>query len=341
MRYIFLLSQEDLKLAKEEVLSLFNIKKSKQVDNLLFVDLPCIKEAKRLAFTKKVYQYLFEATTPELFKKILAYKWREVYKDNFAVRVHNRRRSNKDFSERNLASYIWNSLKNPKVNLKNPKTKIEFFVIKNEIYAAKQVMEIKGGFEERKAHKRPELHPTALNPKLARGMINLVGADKEIMDPFCGAGGILIEAGLMNLKAVGYDLYKEMLKKAKKNLDFYNIKNYDLFNKDALRIRKQYDFVVTDIPYGLNTSIWIRKGSINQKISLKQTNKIQKKKNLEDFYLKFLMNLKKITRKKAAVIVPHYVDYKNLIKKAGFKIEKEFSQFIHRSLTRKIVIIAL
>ncbi len=161
-----------------------------------------------------------------------------------------------------------------------------------------------------------------------------------MMDPFCGAGGILIEAALIGIKPIGYDLYNIMLKKAKVNLDYYKIKNYKLINEDALNIKIKYDYIITDLPYGLNTSIWIKKGNKNGKISLKQTDKKEKIKNLENFYLKFLKNLKKIMKKRAVVIFPHYVDYKKLIKKANLKLEKEFSQFVHRSLTRRIMILS-
>jgi tRNA (guanine10-N2)-dimethyltransferase len=336
MKYIFLLSKEDLRLAKEEVLSLFNIKKHKLVNNLLFLDLENIKLANRLAYTRRIYQFLFETEKKDIIIEIKKYNWMSIYKKDFCVKIHNKGR----LEEKKLASYIWNKLDKPKVNLKKSKTPIEFFIDKNKVYAAKLINDLKQGFEARKAHKRPELHPTALHPKLARALINLSGARKEIMDPFCGMGGILIEAGLIGLKPIGYDLYKIMLEKAKTNLDYYKIKNYKLINEDALKIKNKYNYIVTDIPYGLNTSIWIRKGNKNKKISLKQTNKKQRIENLEDFYLKFLKNLKKTTKKKAVVIFPHYVNYKKLIKKSKFKIEKEFSQFIHRSLTRKIVVLA-
>ena len=75
---------------------------------------------------------------------------------------------------------------------------------------------------ERKAHLRPELQPTSLHPRLARALINLTGIRKGILlEPFCGAGGILLEAGLMGIKTVGYDIDKIVLKKCKINLNFY------------------------------------------------------------------------------------------------------------------------
>jgi tRNA (guanine10-N2)-dimethyltransferase len=278
---------------------------------------------------------LFETDKKELVKKVKGFDWQSIYKHNFCIRVHNG-----DLKEAKLASYIWRKLRNPKVKLINSKTSIEFFIVKNKVYAARLVKELKHDFELRKAHKRPELHPTALNPKLARALINLCGAEKEIMDPFCGAGGILIEAGLIKLKSTGYDLYDMMIKKAKVNLEYYKLKNYRLIKGDALKIKKKYDYIVTDIPYGLNTSIWVRKGNKNKKIVLKQSDKKQKIENLENFYLRFLKNLKKIMGKKAVIIFPHYVNYKVLVRKAGFKIEKEFSQFIHGSLTRRIVVLS-
>ena len=119
----------------------------------------------------------------------------------------------------------------------------------------------------------------------------------------------------------------------------YKIKGYKLINQDALKIKTRYDYIVSDLPYGLNTSIWVKKGNENKKLSLKQKDKKQRIKNIEEFYLKFLKILKKILKKKAVIIFPNYVNYKSLIKKANLKIEKEFSQFIHGSLTRKIVVL--
>jgi tRNA (guanine10-N2)-dimethyltransferase len=362
MKYAFLLSKEDLKLAKHEVLSLLNTKSLKLIDNLLFLESNNIKSANRLAYTKKVYQLLFETDKKNLINKIKDFNWQNIYKKDFCVKIHKldntptRDKQGREtlnlqskfmassngtnIKEKDLASKIWKTLTKPKVNLKNPKTSIEFFIIDNKIYSVKLVKELKQNFLARKPHKRPELHPTGLHPKLARALINLAGAEKEIMDPFCGVGGILIEAGLMDIKPIGYDLYKIMIDKAKTNLKHFKIKNYKLINEDALKIKKKYNYIVTDPPYGMNTSIWIRKGNKNEKLPINQTNKKQNLKQLEDFYLKFLKVLKKILKKKAVVIFPHYVNYKKLIRKVNLKIEKEFEQYIHGSLTRKIIILS-
>ena len=56
MKYLFLLSKEDLRLAKEEALSLFDKKKAKLVNNLLFLELDNIGLSDRLAYTRKIYK---------------------------------------------------------------------------------------------------------------------------------------------------------------------------------------------------------------------------------------------------------------------------------------------
>ncbi len=91
------------------------------------------------------------------------------------------------------------------------------------------------------------------------------------------------------------------------------------------------------IPYGMNTTIWVKENDVKKKVNLKKNDAIRIT-NLEKFYLAFLKNFR-IISKKVVIIFPHYVDYRKLCKKAGFKIEKEFSSYIHRSLTRKILVL--
>ena len=89
--------------------------------------------------------------------------------------------------------------------------------------------------------------------------MNLSGVCKGqvLLDPFCGTGGILIEAGLINIKINGSDIEEKMINGCKKNLEYYNIKNYDLYHSDIGEIQKNIkycDVVVTDLPYGKSTT---------------------------------------------------------------------------------------
>ena len=220
---------------------------------------------------------------------------------------------------------------------------VELFIDNGKVYCGLLIWDNTKNFEKRKTHLRPFPRPSSLHPKLARALVNITGAkeNETLIDTFCGTGGFLIEAGLMNIKAVGYDISKNMVKGCKENLRYFKIKSYKIINQNALNINKKFDYAVTDLPYGLNSNVYLQynKKSINKK-SNKINLKINKKdaiKNIEKFYLKFLTKLRKILRKKAVIIFPSYVNWRRILKKANLKIEKEFSIYVHRSLTRKIV----
>lgn len=322
MKTLFLVSKQDIELAKDEVLALAKLKESFLDQNLFIIDKKINAErlSKRLAYTRKIYRLLFYTGWENLLPLIKRFPWKKVYEENFRLRISNmcRKKLPKDYNEKALAGYIWRGVDNPKVRLKDAKTSIELFFTKDAVYCAKLLHKIEGGFEERKAHKRPKLHPTAMHPKLARAMINLTGIKRGvILDPFCGSGGILIETGLMGMQPVGFDIDKNMLARAKMNLDHFNIKEYELKQNDATRFRTNIDYAVTDLPYGLNS----------------------KAEELNNLYTRFLNNLHKRLRKKAAVSFPDFIDYRRIVKKSGFMIEKDYDYYLHKSLSKKIIVI--
>ncbi len=313
MQQIFLLSKQNLELSKQEVLALTDKQEFMLIDNLLILNTN-FKDYKRLAYTKEVYELLFISNPKNLITDIKNFNWQEIYKTNFCLRTHNSK-----IKESKLADLIWNNLKSPKVNLKKPKTEIHLFFIKNKVIATLAKFKNKQKFEKRKPHLRPELHPSSLDPRLARALINITGINKGILlDPFCGSGGILIEAGLMNLRPIGYDTDKIMLKRAEINLKHYKIKDYKLKQQDATKIKTKFNYIVTDLPYSKNT----------------------KKQDLTKLYLNFLKTLKKILKKKAVIGFPDFINHKSLIEKSKLKIEKEFTYYLHKSLTKKIIVLS-
>jgi len=90
----------------------------------------------------------------------------------------------------------------------------------------------------------------------------------------------MLESGLCNVKSVGFDIDKIMLRRAKINLDFFKIKNYKLKLQDATSFVGNFDSIVTDLPYGKNTKIT---------------------SELNDLYLRFLKNLVKNKIKKSVI----------------------------------------
>lgn len=367
MTHIFLLAGDYIKLGIEEVLSLFDFKNYKFFDRLLIVELKNNRNTlnkifRRLALTKSIYKLLFECKVNDIKKYMKNFDWNFVYKDSFCLRINyinhyknsitkksiknetkNNKKSIQKYSEENLAGYIWDSVRHPKVDLSNPKTKIELFIADDKIYCGLLIFENKENFEKRKAHLRPFSHPSSLHPKVARALVNIteIKEQETLLDPFCGTGGFLVEAALMKVKVIGYDISKNMIKGCKENLRYFRIKKDKIINKNALKINKKFDYAVTDLPYGLNSNVYLQ---YNKKSITKNSNKINLKikknnqiKNLEQFYLKFLKTLRKAMKKKAVVIFPSYVNYKRLLKASKFNIEREFSIYVHRSLARNVV----
>lgn len=218
------------------------------------------------------------------------------------------------FQAKDFAVYIWRRLKNPKVDLQNPATHFELFFIGTQVIAGKRLGTIDATtFLKRRPHLRPHAHPGGMQPRLARALVNLTGAHKgTITDPFCGAGGILLEALLMGFKAVGTDFDKQQIERAKKNLG----KKAKLKVADATKIGK-VDYVVTDFPYGLHT----------------------KGKNLPKLYLTFLQKLKKNLKHRAVIVFPDFIKHEAIIKKSKMKVLGEFKNYVHGSLSRTIVVL--
>ncbi len=123
----------------------------------------------------------------------------------------------------------------------------------------------------------------------------------------------------MRFNTVGYDISDKMLLKAEKNLDYFKIKRFRLENRDATHLNNNLDYVVTDLPYGKSSCI---------------------SKDIEVLYEEFLSNLWKILKYKAIVIFPSTVLHKTIINKTEFIVEHEFNVYIHKSLSRNIVLLS-
>lgn len=120
----------------------------------------------------------------------------------------------------------------------------------------------KKAFRNRRAPMRPFFSPVSLDPKLARFMINLsrTRSGDIILDPFCGTGGILIEAGLMGRKVLGNDFSLQMVRGARMNLKYFGIKG-EVTNLpiSELTLQTKIAGIVTDLPYGRSSPLPGRK----------------------------------------------------------------------------------
>ncbi len=107
-----------------------------------------------------------------------------------------------------------------------------------------------------RAAARPFRHPVGIDPVIARVMLNMAGvlAGESVLDPFCGTGSILVEAGMMGARIFGMDSDQRMIKGARRNLVALQPGRAFLVRGNALRsaatFRARFDHVVTDPPYG-------------------------------------------------------------------------------------------
>lgn len=306
--YLFITSKKDPALSKAEIEALYP-KQVKESSEAVFLIQSRNEDYKKLAYTKEVHEILFSTPTKKLFSKIEQWNWQKtIGTTSYAIRSKE--------NEKKIADTIWNTLKKPKVSLKNPNKEIHFFSIKKTVYATLLLWKNPNTFLQRKPHLREEQYPASLDPQLAAAMINLGGSTKgTIVDPFCGTGGILIEGVLSGRKMIGFDKSKWMLEKCKKNLEQYNL-FVPLKQQDATTFQKKCAAIVTELPFGKNTQ----------------------SQDLVKLYTLFLQNAKKST-KTIVVSFPDFIDYKKIVKKTGWKIKYDFAWYLHKSLTKHVVVL--
>ena len=114
--------------------------------------------------------------------------------------------------------------------------KYELIKVNNDWYKVIGVQDIDA--YTRRDQKRParDAKVGMLPPKLAQILINLCGPlepGSTILDPFCGTGVLLQEALLMGYHAYGTDVSDRMIEYSKKNLEYFNFKNFKLAVGDA------------------------------------------------------------------------------------------------------------
>lgn len=110
-------------------------------------------------------------------------------------------------------------------------------------------------FAKRQPTERPFFQPGSMAPALARVCVNLsrIEPGAVLVDPMCGTGGIVLEAGLVGAVPLGVDASKQMVQGTKQNTQAYLDRQPTLVQGDARRLPLAADSVgavVADIPYG-------------------------------------------------------------------------------------------
>ena len=183
-------------------------------------------------------------------------------------------------------------------------------------------------FGARSPTDRPFFQPGSMAPLEARALANIAGArpGATVVDPMCGTGGLLLEAGLVGARVVGGDAQRKMVRGTRENLadgldgteSAIDPGDWDVFRADAARLPiddDAADAVVFDAPYG-------RQSKIAGELAPLVTGALSE----------------------AARIAPRCVlvadrDWKGAAREAGWTVAERFERRVHRSLVRHIHIL--
>ncbi len=235
---------------------------------------------------------------------------------SFAVRCKRFEGMMRDIDSQDVIRKLGKALsKNNDVKLKNPDQ--EVFILMSDrihVYLSEKVID-RNILETRKVGERPFFSPISLHPRYARALINLTGVKKggTVLDPFCGTGGIVIEAAFMGMKAIASDFDPEMIAGTQENMDFYGLELYDQDVLDISEIHDRFgevDAIACDPPYGRSTCT----GG----------------EDIESIYARGMKSIAETLKPGAAagVVLPHPIQSDTL------NLESMFVQKVHGSLSR-------
>ncbi|MEB3816934.1 MAG: RsmD family RNA methyltransferase [Desulfurococcales archaeon] len=182
-------------------------------------------------------------------------------------------------------------------------------------------------FEERKPSKRPFFKPGPLDVRLSRALVNLSRLREEAIfwDPFCGTGGIVLEACLLGAsRCLCGDISPEMSRGSSRNLSHYGMAARSLpYVGDALRAPLAsgiVDSIATDPPYGRSTTLGGR--------------------GRRDIYRGFLVEASERLKRGSYIVfaAPAEEEPHLLAEETGLIVVERHYMYVHGSLTREIVV---
>ena len=280
------------------------------------------EQAQRLAMTQVVLEYLGECdpTIPAFTALLEELAIRST--NTFAGRVkkiHGGCNEHNPSSQREFERLIGDMISGP-VCLNNPDTEYRAILSEDKCYFGKVLFPInRSGYDARNPGKRDFFHPGVMMPRMARTLANIacVQAGDTVLDPFCGTGGILIEAELLGAMGIGSDFDPLMVQGSRQN-----VIQSSLMLADATSLPFQdhsIDSVVTDLPYG--QSVCIKKAD-----------------TMANLYADALDEIGRILKTgRRAVIVTHK-DISEIARK-HMTVLQQHEQRVHKSLTRRVLVL--
>ena len=189
-------------------------------------------------------------------------------------------------------------------------------------------------FTGKKPHRRPFFSPVVIMPKIARVLVNLSGvnaaAEELFFDPFCGTGGILLEAGTVGARIIGADVQEKMVRGARENVEFFGLQG-DFIVSEASEIplrASSIDAIATDLPYGRASLISGSSSPPSRPAFIER---------LHQDAMAEIYRVLKPGRK--AVIVSNSPAFHSRSREHGFRLIEQHTYRVHKSLTRYITVL--
>ncbi len=316
MKCIFELSGEHPELPFAEVETFACIEE--QATQVAIAECPDPEACSKLAMAHTVMEYLGRCDADEASITAMLKALSITTEQTFAARVRKMEDARPEMSQLTLERLIGNNIKGP-VSLDAPETEYRAIITGTKCYFGRVILHIdRGSYQYRNPMRRPFFHPGVMMPITARTLVNLSQAEAgdTIYDPFCGTGGVLLEAKLCGMEIIGSDMDPMMIEGCRKNLS-----DADLFLADATKLPlcdNSIDSVVTDLPYGHSVCIMAE--------------------SMDQLYMDSLREIRRIVKPGGRCVIVTHVDI-HLLAEKEFTVVRKFSQRIHKSLTRQILIL--
>jgi len=287
------------------------------------VDAPDPEAARRLAMTHVVLEYLGECEPTLAAFDTLLQDLSITTTRPFAGRakkVHGGCNEHNPCSQKEFERKIGDRINGP-VSLKNPEVEYRAILSEDKCYFGRVLFTFDRGFafDGRNPGKRDFFHPGVMMPRMARTLVNLAQAREGeiLLDPFCGTGGILIEAELLAMHAIGSDFDPLMVQGSTRNLQ-----GASLMIADATHLPfsdRSIDTVVTDFPYG-------------QSVCIRKTD------TMDRLYEASLEEIRRVLKPGRKAVVVTHRDISPIAARVMTMLQKH-DQRVHKSLTRRVLVL--
>jgi len=249
--------------------------------------------------------------------------------DTFQVRITRKRLKKGTLDtlklEREIGEVILSRTPGARVDLRRPHMTFLGVATRGRFFLGIQRAEMAAKpYIARSPRRRRFFHPSMMQPKFARCMVNLsrIRRGELLLDPFCGGGGILTEAALIGCRTAGSDIDRRMIKGCAANMKELGLDGSDLVLADARRLPySRTDAVVTDPPYGRLSSTKGQETKALVQSSLESISPILPKNRY------------------VCIALPSDIDIQKAAERNSFKMEERHLVYVHRSLTRAITVL--